>query len=106
MPVARKTDEAPDWSRFSAFGVFQCEDAEKFDDHFHDAHEYWLIFQGRAIVQSEGKEYEVGPGDVVFTRMGDYHKVVKVAEAPLRGFYVEDELQGKKRRGHLHKEDE
>jgi len=103
MPVARDASGKPEWCSWSAFGIFVCEEAEHFDDHFHDADEYWLIFEGRALVRSEGVEYEVGPGDVVCTKMGDNHDVVRVLEAPLKGFYIEDELRGRKRPGHLHR---
>jgi mannose-6-phosphate isomerase-like protein (cupin superfamily) len=106
MPVARKAAEAPQWNRFSAFGIFQVNSVEDIEMHFHDADECWLIFQGRAVASSEGKHFEIGPGDVLFTKMGDYHGLVELLEAPLRGFYIEDELKGRKRPGHLHKEDE
>ncbi len=103
MPVARSVHGKPDWCSWSAFGTFECDDAAKFDDHFHDADEYWLIFEGRGIVRSEGVEYEVGPGDVVFTKMGENDDVVQVLEGPLRAFYIEDQLRGRQRPGHLHR---
>ena len=106
MPVARNAAQAPPWSRFSAFGMFQVSRAEQIEMHFHDGDEYWLIFAGRAIVSSEGQQYPIGPGDVLCTKMGDYHGLVEILEAPLRGFYIEDELKGRKRRGHLHQQDE
>jgi len=103
MPVARDVSGRPEWCSWSAFGLFGCEEAEQFDDHFHDADEYWLIYAGRAVVCSEGVEYEVGPGDVVFTEMGDNHDVVRVLEGPLQAFFIEDELRGRQRAGHLHR---
>ncbi len=104
MPVMRSTDEQPDWVRWSAFGVGVVEDAGAFDRHFHDADEYWLVFAGRARVLSEGMEYVVGPGDVLCTRMGEEHDVLEILEGPLRAFYIEDELRGAMRPGHLHRD--
>lgn len=106
MPVARNQAQAPSWNRFSAFGFFQVDRPDQIEMHFHDADEYWLICQGRAIAASEGKQFEIAPGDILFTRMGDYHGLVELLEAPLCGFYIEDELKDRKRPGHLHKQDE
>ncbi len=102
MPVMRRMDEKPDWVKWSNFGIGRLERADQLEKHFHDADEYWLVFEDRAIVMSEGKEYEVGPGDVLCTRMGDEHDVIRVLEAPFTSFFIEDELRGRKRSGHLH----
>lgn len=106
MPVAANVSQAPPWNRFSAFGMFQVHHPEDIELHFHDADEYWLILDGRALATSEGKQCEIGPGDVLFTKMGDYHGLIKIIEAPLRGFYIEDQLKGRQRPGHLHQQDE
>jgi mannose-6-phosphate isomerase-like protein (cupin superfamily) len=71
-----------------------------FDRHFHDCDEYWIFFQGRAIAVSEGKQYEVGPGDCIATGMGHHHDMPQVFE-PIRAVYFETTLEGQKRRGHL-----
>lgn len=105
MPVMRQVSERPDWVRWSAFGIGVVDDAEKFDRHYHDADEYWLIFEGRARVTSEGQEYVIGAGDIVCTRKGEEHDIVEILDGPLRCFWIEDELRGRKRPGHLHKSD-
>ena len=74
--------------------------ATNFDNHYHDCDEYWIILQGRGVVVSEGKPYEVGPGDCVATGMGHHHDFPQVHE-PVRGVYFETTLEGQKRRGHL-----
>ncbi len=102
MPVIRSTAEKPDWLPWSGCGVGVIDDAESFDRHFHDAHEYWFVFQGRARVLSEGEEYEIGPGDILVTKMGDEHDILEILEAPLKSFWVEDALAGRQRSGHLH----
>lgn len=106
MPVMRGPGDKPDWVTWSAFGVGEVKDAKTFDLHFHDADEYWLVFSGRARVLSEGREYEIGPGDILCTRMGEEHDVLDVLEHPFRSFYIEDELRGQRRPGHLHRPEE
>jgi mannose-6-phosphate isomerase-like protein (cupin superfamily) len=70
------------------------------DRHYHDCDEYWIIFQGRGVAVSEGKHYEVGPGDCVATGMGHHHDFPLVHE-PVRAVYFETTLEGERRRGHL-----
>jgi mannose-6-phosphate isomerase-like protein (cupin superfamily) len=69
--------------------------------HFHDCDEFWFICEGRVRIMTEGREFEVGPGDCVYTRMGDEHDVLAVHE-DARWFYLVGELRGRKRPGHLH----
>jgi len=71
-----------------------------FDNHYHDCDEYWIVFEGRGIAVSEGRSYEVGPGDCVATGMGHHHDFPQVS-APVRCVYFETTMEGRKRRGHL-----
>jgi mannose-6-phosphate isomerase-like protein (cupin superfamily) len=108
MPVIRREtiDGRPDWLKASTFGIFRVPvgDPAAFDLHYHDADEIWYIIQGRARIMTEGVEYEVGPGDLVCTGMGDEHHVLAVSEE-IVGFYLEGGLEGLKRPGHLHREE-
>ena len=71
-----------------------------FDNHYHDCDEYWIVFEGRGLAVSEGKSYEVGPGDCVATRMGGRHDFPQVFE-PIKAVYFETTMRGQKRPGHL-----
>jgi mannose-6-phosphate isomerase-like protein (cupin superfamily) len=71
-----------------------------FDAHYHDCDEYWILFEGRGTAVSEGRHYEVGPGDCVATGMGHHHDFPLVVE-PVRAVFFETTLAGRKRRGHL-----
>lgn len=108
MPVIRATtlSDKPEWLKASAFGLFRVPagNPAQFDLHYHDADEIWYIVEGRARILTEGTEYEVGPGDMVCTGMGDEHHVLAVHE-DLLGFFLETELEGLKRRGHLHRDE-
>ncbi|MEE2658929.1 MAG: hypothetical protein VX733_10520 [Candidatus Latescibacterota bacterium] len=72
----------------------------RFDSHFHDCDEYWIIYEGSAEVVSEGRHYQVGPGDCVATGMGHHHDIANI-EGVLRGVYFETTMEGQERRGHL-----
>lgn len=71
-----------------------------FDNHFHDCDEYWIFFSGRGVAVSEGKHYDVGPGDCVATGMGFHHDMPKVYEAGAAVFF-ETTMEGAMRLGHL-----
>lgn len=71
-----------------------------FDSHYHDCDEYWILYEGRACVVTEGHMHDVGPGDCVATGMGFHHDMARVYE-PVRAVYFETTLEGQKRRGHL-----
>lgn len=71
-----------------------------FDSHFHDCDEYWILFEGRGIAASEGRLYEVGPGDCVATGMGHHHDFPEVFE-PVTAVFFETTMEGRKRPGHL-----
>ena len=106
MPVIRREtlNQRPDWLKASAFGMFRVPKGGAVELHYHDADEIWFIVEGRARVVSEGLEYEVGPGDLLCTGMGDEHGTIEVNEEIL-GFFLEAELEGQKRKGHLHQEE-
>ena len=106
MPVIRREtlDQRPDWLKASAFGMFRVPKGGAVELHYHDADEIWYIVEGRARVVSEGKEYEVGPGDLLCTGMGDEHGTIEVHE-DIFAFFLESELEGQRRKGHLHREE-
>ncbi|HJR98286.1 MAG TPA: cupin domain-containing protein [Actinomycetota bacterium] len=100
--VQRLSVEArPSWSDVTSAGVFRVEPGGRFDRHFHDCDEYWLLFHGRARVVVGAGSHEVGPGDIVCTPTGTVHDVVGVYEA-LEGFWFEGATPEGGRVGHLH----
>ncbi|OGU74247.1 MAG: hypothetical protein A2V93_08100 [Ignavibacteria bacterium RBG_16_34_14] len=72
----------------------------EFDNHFHDCDEYWIIFKGSGLAVSEGEKYDLKPGYLLATRMGDHHDLINVNEE-IHGVWFETSLKGKKRLGHL-----
>lgn len=109
MPLIRTTEKPigignrPDWSRVTSGGIFRVRTTGgRFDRHFHDCHEYWMVFNGKAKVLSEGREYYIKPGDILCTRAGDEHDILEVYE-DLEAFWFEDETPAGGRIGHLHR---
>jgi mannose-6-phosphate isomerase-like protein (cupin superfamily) len=104
--VQRLSPEArPSWSDVTSAGVFRVEPNGRFDLHYHDCDEYWLVFAGRAKVVVGSRTYTVGPGDIVCTPTGTEHDVVGVGET-LEAFWFEAATPPGGRVGHLHRTDE
>jgi len=76
------------------------EKTTNFDSHFHDCDEYWILYEGGGTAVTEGKSYQVGPGDCVATGMGHHHDFPTVSEH-VKSVYFETTMQGEKRRSHL-----
>jgi mannose-6-phosphate isomerase-like protein (cupin superfamily) len=93
----------PNWSEVTSAGIFRvpCEGG-RFDRHFHDCEEYWLIFAGKAKVWTDRREWYVQRGDIVCTKAGDEHDVLEVYE-DLEGFWFEGRTPPGGRVGHLHR---
>ena len=107
MPVHKGlgSDNRPEWCDVTSAGIFKVPRDGRFDRHYHDFEEYWLIFKGRAKVMSEDQEYIVGKGDIVCTAAGDEHDVIEIYE-DLEAFYFEGPCPPGGKVGHLHKNPE
>jgi len=101
-------DETGDWGLFAVDEEDVPERGDptdypkrtRIDNHYHDCDEYYLILSGAGTVVSEGRHYQVGPGDCVATGMGHHHDFPLVT-APVRAAFFETTLGGERRRGHL-----
>ncbi len=71
-----------------------------FDNHYHDFDEYWIIWEGAGVVQTEGKLVEVEPGDCVCTGMGHHHDF-PIVHSTISSIAFETEPEGQKRPKHL-----
>ncbi len=111
MPIVKRKDfgtaRAPEWCKIAgginAMGCSTRDKSETIELHFHDADEFWFVLQGKAQVVTDGQEYIVEQGDIVCTQMGEEHAILRVVDAPYTQVWVECNLRGKKRRGHLHR---
>jgi len=110
MPIIRTSEKAmasdnrPGWSGVTSAGIFQVPvENGRFDCHYHDCNEYWLIFRGKAKVMTEGVTAYVKPGDIVCTKAGDEHDVIEVYE-DMEAFWFEDATPEGGRVGHLYRD--
>jgi mannose-6-phosphate isomerase-like protein (cupin superfamily) len=95
-------ENRPDWAEIATIGRFAIPvDGGRFDRHFHDDHEVWFLWEGKAKILIEGEERYVQAGDIVLTRAGDTHDFVEVYET-VRGFFTETGHPSGGRTGHLH----
>ncbi len=104
MPIIKRgRQDRPDMPQISTWGLFDGgkPGASRVELHFHDCDEWWVFTRGRALISTEGERHEVGPGDMVFTPMGEEHEVIEVFEE-LEGIWWEGPHRGRKRFGHLH----
>lgn len=56
----------------------------KIDTHDHTFEESYLIVSGRVRATADGKTYDLGPGDVIWTSVGCIHSFANVGAEPVR----------------------
>lgn len=56
----------------------------KIDAHDHTFEESYLIVKGRVEATADGKTYDLGPGDVIWTGTGCVHSFANVGSEPVR----------------------
>jgi mannose-6-phosphate isomerase-like protein (cupin superfamily) len=56
----------------------------KIDPHDHTFEESYLIVGGRVRATAEGKVYDLGAGDVIWTSVGCIHSFENIGEEPVR----------------------
>jgi len=102
VKLGRWKDEKPFWSRLTDLGIlFFPKGKVEMDYHFHDCHEYYFLTRGKLLITIENKEIKMEEGDVGIIRKGEHHKVLEASEDSTL-LWLQDELMGEKRYGHLH----
>lgn len=56
----------------------------KIDTHDHTFEESYLIVGGRVRATADGKMYDLGPGDVIWTSVGCIHSFANIGSEPVR----------------------
>ena len=95
-------ESRPPWSDVTSAGVFRVEPNGRFDRHYHDCAEYWLVYAGKARILVGSRTYIVSSGDIVCTPAGTEHDVLGVIEI-LEAFWFEASTPPGGRVGHLHR---
>jgi len=105
MPIIQGPNANLPTGEFAAWGLVRFEKGRRnvTELHHHDCDEFVFMIDGTCRMRSEGIVYTLEKGDVLVTRMGDEHELLEIIEDTTY-FWVEGELRGKKRHGHLHRE--
>lgn len=64
--------------------LIQYMPAAKIDLHDHTFEESYYIVSGRVRATADGKIYDLGPGDVIWTSVGCIHSFENVGAEPVR----------------------
>lgn len=93
------------WAQTIRVSVFRLRKGWSLEYHFHDSNEYWFVFRGHRTIQYDGKEYELGPGDILAAAMGEEHGVADdSSEEVFEALVFATQLEGRGRDGHLVRE--
>jgi mannose-6-phosphate isomerase-like protein (cupin superfamily) len=64
--------------------LIQYSPSAKIDPHDHTFEESYFIVGGRVKAVADGKTYDLGPGDVIWTSVGCIHSFENVGSEPVR----------------------
>jgi len=67
--------------------VIRADGTGRFDRHYHDFHEFWLVAAGSGTVQVGDLIHDVVGGDIIYTPAGAPHDILTVT-SPLHVFWV------------------
>lgn len=93
------------WKTTIRVSVFRLRKGWSLEYHYHDSNEYWFVFRGHRTVQYDGRDYELGPGDILAAGMGEEHGVSDdSSDEVFEALVFATELKGRSRDGHLVRE--
>jgi quercetin dioxygenase-like cupin family protein len=64
--------------------LIQYSPGAKIDPHDHTFEESYFIVGGRVLAVADGKSYDLGPGDVIWTSVGCVHSFANEGSEPVR----------------------
>ncbi|KQV20877.1 MULTISPECIES: AraC family ligand binding domain-containing protein [unclassified Kitasatospora] len=82
--------------------VIRADGTGRFDRHFHDFAEFWMVASGHGTVLVGDTEHPVGPGDIIYTAPGLAHDILDIAEE-LRIFWLSCDLPPGSDGAHMHR---
>lgn len=95
----------PDGCPASSVGLFviRADGTGRFDRHYHDFSEFWLVATGSGTIRVGDDLHQVQPGDVAYTPAGVEHDIIEVTEE-LRIFWLSAPFPDGGSGAHLHRE--
>ncbi|WP_035847316.1 cupin domain-containing protein [Kitasatospora azatica] len=96
--------DLPDGSSVFSSGQFviRADGTARFDRHYHDFPELWMVAAGHGTVLVGDTEHQVGPGDIVHTAPGLEHDILNVSDE-LRVFWLSFDRPDGSDGAHLHR---
>jgi mannose-6-phosphate isomerase-like protein (cupin superfamily) len=84
--IARRLFTADDFqSSLFFFNESTLQPGASYGDHPHVGdEEIYYIVEGRGLMQVDGEEQEVGPGDAILTRSGSHHSLRNTGDGALK----------------------
>jgi mannose-6-phosphate isomerase-like protein (cupin superfamily) len=88
--IARRLFTGDDFrSSLFFFNESSLQPGSSYGDHPHTGdEEVYFIVEGRGIMQVDGEEQEVGPGDAILTQPGSHHSLRNTGDGPLKVLVV------------------
>jgi len=75
--------------RFIDLSVVPASVKKKSHTHATDNEELYVVISGKGLMMLDGREFEVGPGDVVLNQPGGTHGLLNVGDEELRIVVIE-----------------
>jgi quercetin dioxygenase-like cupin family protein len=63
---------------------FEIPAGERLEPHTHDTHEFYYMLTGNAMMDIEGEQQEVGPGDLIHIGRNEVHSIWPTGEQAMR----------------------
>ncbi len=83
--VARRLFTRDDFkSSLFFFNESMLQPGSSYGDHSHSGEEVYYIVEGQGVMQVDGEEKEVGPGDAVLTQPGSHHSLHNIGDGVLK----------------------
>jgi mannose-6-phosphate isomerase-like protein (cupin superfamily) len=94
----------PDGCPASSAGQFviRADGTARFDRHYHDFGEFWLVAAGYGTVRVGEHDHQVQPGDIIYTPGGVEHDILDVSDE-LRIFWLSAPVADDASSAHLHR---
>ena len=82
--------------------VIRADGTARFDRHYHDFGEFWLVAAGHGTLAVGYRQHLVQPGDILYTPAGVEHDIVDVTDE-LRIFWLSAPIPDGGSGAHLHR---
>ncbi|MFC0532064.1 cupin domain-containing protein [Phytohabitans kaempferiae] len=94
----------PDGCPASSAGLFviRADGTARFDRHYHDMAEFWLVAAGTGTIAVGDQHHHVIAGDIVYTPAGVEHDIIDVADE-LHIFWLSAPIPAGGNGSHLHR---